>query len=853
MEENKYKGHGQHRHHHHKNRSHFKYHHHDFHGNDILRLSDIEPQKEVIIKKILGHGAFRKRIVEMGFIKGKTVKVIKNAPLMDPVEYEIMGYNLTLRRKEADLIEVVAPADYQAEEIDYKGISEKEQTSTVSKELEDQNHIDKIINIALVGNPNSGKTSLFNKISGSRERVGNYSGVTVEAKEVKHNYKGYTLNIADLPGTYSITEYTQEELYVREYIINKTPDIVINVVDGSNLERNLFLTTQLIDMNLKVVIALNMYDELLASGDKFDHNMLGKMIGIPFIPTIASKGKGVPALFDKVIEVFEDKASDVRKVNINYGQDIEKAIYEIEPLINENRDITANYDSRYLSIKLLEGDQSANQILHDCNNCGLLKSHCQKNTSSLEKKYRDPTETILADAKYGFVAGALKETYTPAETKKEVNNIKIDKILTHRIFGFPIFLFFLWLIFQSTFTLGSYPMEWIDHLVSMINDTLQQRMHDGIFKDMVVDGIVSGCGSVIIFLPNIVILFFGISLMEDTGYMARVSFIMDKLMHKIGLHGRSFIPMIMGFGCNVPAIMATRTLESRNDRILTMLIIPFMSCSARLPVYVVLIAAFLPAYAAIVLFSMYMIGISIAVISGIILKKTFFKSDEVPYVMELPPYRLPTMKNIWMHSWNKAVEYLKKIGGIILVASIIIWALGYFPRSNEKAQQYDVQIENVKANQDLSVNEQNIQIESLDLQKKQEINDNTYIRRLGRFIEPAVKPLGFDWKIGVSLLTGLAAKEIVVSSMGVLYNVDEDSENPEYGLVMALKASNITPLVAFGLMIFVLIYFPCVGVIATIAKESNWRWAVFTMLYTTSLAWVMAFAIFQIGKIFIGG
>ncbi len=829
-------------------RSHNEFHNHDEKGHDILRLSDFGPNQEVVITKILGHGAFRKRITEMGFIKSKKVKVIKNAPLLDPVEYEIMGYNISLRRKEADMIEVIPIQDATEQSSNFQGVTEHLTSPCPQK----QERADKLINIALVGNPNCGKTTLFNKISGSKERVGNYSGVTVEAKEVKHKYKGYTLNLADLPGTYSITEYTPEELYVRQHIVNKAPDIVINVVDASNLERNLFLTTQLIDMNIKVVIALNMYDELEKSGAKFDYTMLGMMIGIPFVPTVASKGRGVENLFDKVIDIYEDRDTNVRKININYGTDIEKAIALIEPMVEENRNITANYDPRYLSVKLLEGDETTKKLFENSQNGEALYATLNQISIKLEEKYKEKPETILTDAKYGFVAGALKETYIEpkSQSQSKKKNQLIDSILTHKIWGFPIFLFLLWLTFQTTFTIGGYPMDWIDMGVNWLSITIQAYLPQSWFKDMVLDGVIGGVGSVIIFLPNIVILFFGISLMEDTGYMARVSFIMDKLMHRIGLHGKSFIPLIMGFGCNVPAIMATRTLENRNDRLLTMLILPFMSCSARLPVYILLIGAFFPVYPALVMFSMYFIGVLLAIISGLIFKKIFFKKEEIPFVMELPPYRVPTMRNIWVHTWGKAAEYLKKMGGIILVASLIIWVLGYFPRDFETSVKYDTQIEKVNTSS-ISETEKETKVAAIELEKESERRELSYIGRLGHFIEPAIRPLGFDWKIGVSLITGMAAKEIVVSSMGVLYNTGMEEDESSNRLITALQNEGFSQVTAFGLLIFILIYFPCIAVVAAIRREGSWRWAIFTIVYTTGIAWLFAFLIQVIGNMFV--
>jgi ferrous iron transport protein B len=819
-------------------------------------LSDIRTGDEAIITKVLGHGAFRKRITEMGFVKGEKVIVIKNAPLQDPVEYEIMGYKVSLRRSEAELVEVVSIEDAkQLSEVKFEGTID-ENTLKVSA-LEKG----KVINVALVGNPNCGKTTLFNYASGSHERVGNYSGVTVDAKEAMLKKDGYTFKIVDLPGTYSITEYSPEELYVRTHIMEKMPDIVINVVDSSNLKRNLFLTTQLIDMNIKVVIALNMYDELEKRGVKFEYDVLGEMLGIPIIPTVASKGIGVDELFKKLIEVYEDRDPSVRHIHINYGPLIETAINKIQAEIWKNPKITDKQSSRYVAIKLLETDKTTLVQLKEYGNFEQIKTLTKNTISELEKEYGERSETIITDAKYGFIDGAMKETYR--EPKKDKYKLKreLDDLLTHKVWGFPIFLFLMWLMFQATFTLGKFPMEWIDSGVQALGQWLQNVMSPGALRDLLVDGIIGGVGGVIIFLPNIMILFFFISLMEDTGYMARASFIMDKLMHKIGLHGKSFIPLVMGFGCNVPAIMATRTLDNKKDRILTMIITPFMSCSARLPVYVLLISAIFPQNQGLVLFTIYLIGILLAVTTALIMKRVVFAKKEVPFVMELPPYRIPTLKNTSLHMWHKGQQYLKKMGNVILLASILIWALGYFPRHIDYSTNYDAQITSVKMNNQLQTSDKDQKVMQLEMNKESERQEKSYIGQLGHAIEPVIRPLGFDWKMGVSIITGLAAKEIVVSTMGILYQADPEAEAGAGSLGDKIKEQThnkgefkgqavFTPLVSFGFMLFILIYFPCVAVIAAIKKESSWGWAVFTMVYTTAIAWVVAFASYQIGSLF---
>jgi ferrous iron transport protein B len=725
-----------------------------------MLLSELQNGEYGIVSKVRGRGAFRKRIIEMGFIRGKKVTVVKNAPLKDPIEYSIMGYEVSLRRTEASLIEVVT-LDEARELVTqaYNGtnttFSESEVIKTGAKV------VSKVINVALVGNPNSGKTTLFNIASGAREHVGNYSGVTVDSKAARFKHKGYTFNITDLPGTYSLTAYTPEELYVRRFIHEQKPDVVINVVAASNLERNLYLTTQLIDMDIKVVVALNMFDELQAQGDNFDYKELGKMIGIPFVPTVSSKGKGINELFDTIINVYSDKEKTLRHIHLNYGEHIERAIAAIQSQIKtvENETLTIHYSSRFLATKLLERDKRAHSILKSATNYADIKRIAEEQIKALEDIYKEDSETLLTDAKYGFIAGALKETYREGTIKRRQSTETIDTFMTHKVFGFPIFLFFMWLMFYATFRVGAYPMNWIDQGVSWISSLVSTYMPSGAFKDLLVDGIISGVGSVIVFLPNILILFFFISLLEDTGYMARAVFIMDKLMHRIGLHGKSFIPLIMGFGCNVPAIMSTRTIENRNNRMVTILINPFMSCSARLPVYVLILSAFFPRSAGSMLFVIYLIGVSFAIIFAIIFKKTLFKGDDVPFVMELPPYRIPTLHSTLNHMWRKGSQYLKKMGGIILVAVILIWALGYYPKNVEYSRNYDAIAQSIEqeynseiellsaeniVNRDQLIVEMNSKIAEQHNQKDAERQSKSYLGKLGQFIEPVIRPLGFN-------------------------------------------------------------------------------------------------------------
>jgi ferrous iron transport protein B len=813
-----------------------------------VKLSEVKNSETVVITKVLGHGSFRKRISEMGFIKGKEVKVLKSAPFNGPFEFKIINYNISLRKSEADLIEVIPVDDYiRNNDESYQGVIER------NIDLIDQSERTKTINIALVGNPNSGKTTLYNYISGSREKVGNYSGVTVDIKKTVFTAKGYTFNFYDLPGTYSLTAYSKEEIFVREFIYEQTPDIVINVLDATNLERNLFLTTQLIDMDLRIVAALNMYDELEKKKLVFKQDELAKLLGIPFVPTISSKGIGLDNLIDKVIDVFEGKDKISRHVHINYGKDLEESIQKVRQKIKEYKPITDKISSRFLAIKLLEKDEQVARLLTDYQNYDEIENITKKEIHKIETIENEESETIITNAKYGFITGALKETLKKQTHNHRTRSEKIDDILTNKYLGFPIFTAILLLVFYTTFKLGAYPMGWIDAGIISFGNIVSQLMPDGMLKDLLVGGIISGAGSVLVFLPNILILFLFISLLEGTGYMARAAFIMDNIMHRFGLHGRSFIPLIMGFGCNVPAILATRSMRNRGDRILTMLIIPFMSCSARLPVYILIISAFFVKYQALILIGIYAVGIVFAFITAQILNRTVFRNKETPFVMELPAYRLPTIRNILYHMWDKARHYLRKIATIILAGVIIIWALEYFPRETKNTQSIQQQITLAGQNSNLSPAEKEIEIRNLNYEMEADRLSNSYLGRFGRTIEPVMKPLGFDWKMSIALLAGLPAKEIIISTMGVIYQTD--NTNSTEGLQQKLRSEKFasgevvfTTTTALAFLVFILIYFPCIGVVGAIKNESgSWKWAAFAVFYTTSLAWIAAFLVQTIG------
>lgn len=826
-----------------------------------MRLSELQTGEKGVIIKVMGHGGFRRRIIEMGFIKGKTVEVLLNAPLKDPVKYKIMGYEISLRRQEAAMIEVMSEEEAREsmQETHFHDPIAEDIPVSEAKLKEIASGKRRTINVALVGNPNCGKTSLFNVASGSHEHVGNYSGVTVDAKEGHFDFQGYHFRLVDLPGTYSLSAYSPEELYVRKHIIDETPDVIINVVDAGNLERNLYLTAQLIDMNVRMVVALNMYDALLHSGNTLDHKKLGQLFGVPIVPTVSRTGKGIDNLFHVIIGLYEgadfigqkeeiqdeamreyrewhdkyvpdhkygshdeethdfDGKSYIRHIHINHGPELERSIDAVKEVICKNENIRYKYSTRFLAIKLLENDKDIEQrVISTLPNGEEVIRVRDKEAERIRLSMNEDSEQAITDAKYGFITGALKETYTEKNQNTEMFTRIVDSIVTHKIWGFPIFFVFLYLMFECTFVFGEYPKGWIEWLVEQIASLAETFMPAGPLKDLIVDGIIGGVGGVIVFLPNILLLYIFISFMEDSGYMARAAFIMDKIMHKMGLHGKSFIPLIMGFGCNVPAIMASRIIESRKSRLVTILINPLISCSARLPIYLVMIGAFFPSKASLVLLSIYVTGILLAVLMARIFSRFIVRGDDAPFVMELPPYRMPTAKSVLRHTWEKGAQYLKKMGGIIMIASVIIWFLGYYPNHDAYSTTAEQQ-------------------------------ENSYIGQIGKAIEPVIEPLGFDWKMGIGILSGIGAKELVVSTLGVLYTNDDDIESVDLA-----DRIPITPLVAYGYMLFVLIYFPCIATVAAIKNESgSWKWAAFTICYTTLLAWIVAFLVHQVGGIFL--
>ena len=737
-------------------------------------------------------------------------------------------------------------------------------------------HRSRTISVALVGNPNSGKTSLFNAISGGHEHVGNYSGVTVGAKLGHRLYRGYRFEITDLPGTYALSAYTPEERYVREHLATEMPDVVINSVVASNLERNLYLTTELIDINPRIVVALNMYDELRASGADLDYDSLGRMMGVPMVPVEARNNRGIETLLDTVIDVYENRDERVRHIHIHMGSVIEEGLRKLNGDMSAHRDeLPKAFPPRYYALKMLERDAQVEERLRGCERYAVWAEIRDREARRISEALGEDAETAFANQKYGFIQGALRETYTPGQQAEVTAMSVIDTFVTHKLWGFPIFFVLMGVMFWCTFSVGAYPQAWIEALVAWIGSTADTLLPSGPLRDLLVDGVIGGVGSVIVFLPNIMILYLFISFMEDSGYLARAAFIMDRVMHRIGLHGKSFIPLIMGFGCNVPAIMACRTIESRSSRMITILITPFMSCSARIPIYLLIAGTFFSAHAGLVMTGLYVLGILLAVVTARLMRRFKFPVDETPFVMELPPYRLPTWKTTLTHMWDKCAQYLKKMGGMILVASVIVWFLSYYPRS-----------------------EQPVSTEAH--------YENSYLGRLGKGCEPVFRPLGFDWKASVALLSGLPAKEIIVSTLGVLYSEAPQAAITADGAPAATEAAALlpaeavgiiggadgtTPIVvtdaaevsgdasapkaspseeeelaslsarlqesgdfstasAFAFLVFVLLYVPCIATVVAIGSEAGWRWATASVVYNTTVAWIVAWIAYRVALLF---
>ena len=720
--------------------------------------------------------------------------------------------------------------------------------------------IKKRLSIALAGNPNSGKTTIFNNMTGTRQKVGNWPGVTVEKKEGSINKSGYDLKIIDLPGTYSLTPFSIEEIVARNFILDERPDVVIDIIDASNLERSLYLATQLREIDCKVLFALNMADVSRTRGIKIDDKKLSELLAVPVVFTIGNKNKGIETLLEKAIELAESDAVIPKKRKVKYSKDIEDSISKMEQFIENHAADSIPYNIRWTAIKLLEDDKIVKErVLEKTGNIGEdILREIDTHRKFLVDRFDDDPEIVMTDERYGFIAGIIMEVLTTSTKQRVDISRNVDLVLTNRFIGFPIFIFFIWAMFQLTFSLGTYPMDWISSGINIVSTLLAHMLPDNMIKDFLINGVIAGVGSVMIFLPNILILFFCIALFEDTGYMSRAAFLMDKIMHLIGLHGKSFIPMLMGFGCNVPAIMASRTLESEKDRTLTILITPFMSCSARLPVYIILAGAFFGARAGTVIFGIYLLGIVLSIITGRLFRSTLLRGADAPFVMELPPYRIPMIKSLLIHMWDRSKIFLKKMGGYILAGSVVVWTLSAFPLNISYSKNYDLEIEQVKtyfqtemiaaqeSDKALLAHKRDVAVAELITEKKAEKAEKSFMGRIGKVVAPVFSPIGIDWRGSVALLTGFVAKEIVVSTMGILYAADE-RENSE-ALKHALLSSGMTPIGALAMMVFVLLYMPCLATLAAIRRETaSLKWMIFSISYSTLLAWGMAFLVYQGG------
>lgn len=705
------------------------------------------------------------------------------------------------------------------------------------------------LKIALTGNPNSGKTSLFNRLTGATQKVGNWSGVTVEIKEGTARFGKDQVTIIDLPGTYSLCTCSLEEQVARNFIVDEKPDVVIDVIDATNLERHLYLAVQLLELGVRPVLALNMWDEVKSKGLDIDIELLSKLLGLTIVSTNARTGDGVHELLAAAVKQGSEKLNVFTDFAVRLPDELQTAVVQLKAEVDKIGEI--KYNRRWLTLQLFEQDRQIESLIRDLPQGSQVLALRDRLIQNLGKMLGDLPETYIAESRYGFIAGAVKETVKQTRPNRVEVSDQIDAVVTHRFWAYPIFILFMWLLFQATFKLGEYPMGWIESLFDWLHGVASSSLPEGVVRDLISDGIIAGVGGVIVFLPNILILFLGISIMEDTGYMARAAFITDKLMHRIGLHGKSFIPMIMGLGCSVPAIMAARTLESRKDRIKTILLTPLVSCSARLPVFVLFAGALFPQHAANVVFLFQVVfGFGAFILMGFVFKHTLFqKEEDYPFVMELPPYRMPTWQSILIHMWQKTEHYLKKMGGVVLLFSVVLWWMSAYPKAPEIQSQFDQKIEAAKLVHTVSDDEKSEQIGKLQSQKHAAVMEQTYIGRIGRFIEPVVKPFGSDWRGAVSLVTGFVAKEVVVGSMGVLYAVGDGVDEQSDGLREVLK-ENFTPLSAFSFMLFVLLYIPCVVALITVIRElKNWKWSLFSVGYQLLLAWTAATLVYQIGKI----
>ena len=699
--------------------------------------------------------------------------------------------------------------------------------------------------VALAGNPNSGKTTIFNNITGARQHVGNYAGVTVERREGFRRFQGQDLLLVDLPGTYSLTANSLDEIVARNVIIDEKPDLIVNILDASNLERNLYLALQLLELERPLVLALNMTDMAEKAGIRINSDVLRTRLGVPVVKLIGNRNQGTEELLQTVVE--SSKRTIYRPFSIDYGAKIEAAIVEVTEALQNLTHV--KFPIRWLAVKLLENDtevQASLLKIEGGSAVAAIVARVRKKTAVL---LGEELEIAMAEARYRVVADIVAEFVDSSGRQEQTVSDRIDRVLTHRVLGLPLFFGIMWLLFNVVFTVGEIPQGWIEDAVKWFSDLVSANLAEGELRSLLVDGIIGGVGSVLTFLPSILLFFFGIALLEDTGYMARAAFVMDRVMRAVGLHGKSFIPLLLGFGCSVPAVMGARTLENKSDRMVTILVSPLMSCSARLPVYTLLIAAFFSEnVAGSVLFSIYFLGISLAILMALVFRKWMFPGASEPFIMEMPPYLLPTLRSIAIHMWERSILYLKKAGTLILAASILIWFITNYPANVEYSKDYDAakgqiteQYDEVAAKPLLAQLDQEQAGEKLAL---------SYAGQFGHFIEPVIKPLGFDWKMGVGLVSAVAAKEVLVSTLATIYSVG-DVEDDSQSLQEALAAdAAFSPLVAFSLMVFTLIYSPCLAVLAVVRRETNsWKWPAFSFVYSTTLAWIMSFVVYQGGRL----
>ncbi len=684
------------------------------------------------------------------------------------------------------------------------------------------------ISVGLAGNPNAGKSTHFNNLTGARQHVGNYPGVTVEKKEGRFTHDGHEVVLTDLPGTYSLTAYSIEERVARRFVIEQRPDVVVDVVDVSNLERNLYLAVQFMELGVPLVLAFNMSDVAKTRGIEIDIDLLSELLGVAIVPTVGHKGRGMDDLKDAIVAAALDHKHH-RPAEVTYGKEVEASVRSVTEAIKADGGSIGAIPARWLAVKLLEGDGEARKHLEQLNDPDAIVDILEKVSHRLERDFGDPAEILIADRRYGFISGACQEAVqTTVESRHSISD-RIDALATNRLLGIPIFLVMMYLVFKLTFTFGDPFMGWIEGGFRWLGGFVSSWWPEGsesALQSLLVDGIIGGVGGVIVFLPNILLLFLAIAILEDSGYMARAAFIMDRLMHKIGLHGKSFIPMLIGFGCTVPAIMGTRTLENRRDRLATMLVLPLMSCGARLPIYALFIPAFFPqAWQAPVLWVVYIIGIVLAIGLAKLLRVTILKGETAPFVMELPPYRVPTVKGILVHMWERGWMFLRKACTIIVGISVILWVLTSYPKPPQGALE--------------GLTEEQVQNAELAY---------SVAGRIGHGLEPVMRPIGFDWKTNTAMIGAFAAKEVFVAQLGIVYSLGEVDEESE-PLREVLKRE-YTALQAFCIMLFCLISVPCMVTVVTVWKESgSWKWAALQVVGLTGVAYLVTLVVYQVGRL----